>query len=171
MASTGPPPGLLSVGRIAKAHGLKGEVLVSLTTNRHERVALGSTLTLASGRKIVVTASAAHQGRWRVRFDSVPDRTAADALHGAELFAQPIDDPDVLWVHDMIGAQVQLVGGDFVGYVTSVEGSAASDILLLDDGRMIPLVFVVSFGRTNDDAPFVLVVDPPVGLLDENEAV
>lgn len=165
------PVGLLSVGRIAKPHGLKGEVLVSLTTNRLERIAPGSVLHLASGRLLKVTTSAAHQGRWRVRFETVPDRNAADLLHGAELFAEPIDDPDELWVHDMIGAQVALPDGSPVGVVSSVEGNISSDLLLLEDGRMIPLVFVVSHGRATPDAPFVIVVDPPVGLLDDDAAV
>ena len=117
---------LLSVGRIAKPHGLKGEVLVSLTTNRHERMAVGAVVQLATGRILTVESSAAHQGRWRVRFSTVPDRNAADALHGAELFAEAIEDPDALWIHDLIGAEVRLDTGQVVGIVASVEGSAAS---------------------------------------------
>ncbi len=171
MASTGNARRLLSIGRIAKPHGLKGELLVSLTTNRTERMAVGTALQLASGRVLVVESSAAHQGRWRVRFSTVPDRNAAEVLHGAELFAEPIDDPDALWIHDLIGAEVHLHTGEVVGIVASVEGSAASDVLLLDDGRMVPLVFVVSHGRSNDDGRFVVTIDPPVGLLDENDAV
>ena len=165
------PAGLLSVGRIAKPHGLKGELIVALSTNRVERVAVGSVLQLASGRLLKITSSAAHQGRWRVRFETVPDRNAADLLHGAELFAEPIDDPDELWIHELIGAYVTLPDGSPVGMVSSVEGNIASDLLLLDDGRMIPLVFVVSHGRAAPDAPFVIVVDPPVGLLDGDAAV
>ena len=46
------PTGLLSVGRIAKPHGLKGELIVALSTNRVERVDVGSTLWLASGRPL-----------------------------------------------------------------------------------------------------------------------
>ena len=171
----GPNPGnagrLLSVGRIAKPHGLKGEVLVSLTTNRPERMAVGAELQLASGRILTVASSAAHQGRWRVRFSTVPDRRAAEALHGAELFAEAIDDPDALWIHDLIGAEVRLNAGQVVGIVSSVEGSAASDVLVLDDGRMVPLVFVVSHGWPADEGRFVVIIDPPAGLLDENEAV
>lgn len=164
------PVGLLSVGRIAKPHGLKGELLVSLSTNRLERVAVGSVLTLLSGRSLTVVASAAHQGRWRVRFDSVPDRNAADALHGQELFAAPIDDPDALWIHQLIGARVELLDGSLVGTVASVESAGASDLLVLADGRMIPLVFVVRHGATDDGSGdgsgFVVVIDPPVGLLE-----
>jgi 16S rRNA processing protein RimM len=161
--------GLLSVGRIAKPHGLKGELIVVLTTNRTERVAVGSVLQTASGRQLVVSASAPHNDRWRVRFADVPDRTAAEALHGVELFAEPMHDPDALWVHELIGAAVTLPDGTAIGTIAAVESAGSSDLVVLDDGRMIPMVFVVS--NTAGDGGFVAVVDPPPGLLDADEAV
>ncbi len=165
-----PPVGLLSVGRIAKPHGLKGELIVALSTNRVERVAVGSILRLASGRMLTVATSAPHNDRWRVRFTEVPDRTAAEALHGAELFAEPIDDPDALWIHELIGAAVELPDQTPVGRIASVESAGASDLLVLEDGRMIPLAFVV--GKHGSSAEgFRVVVDPPPGLLDDAESV
>lgn len=165
-----PPVGLLSVGRVAKPHGLKGELIVALSTNRVERVAVGAVLALSSGRTLTVSASSPHNDRWRVRFAEVPDRTAAEALHGAELFAEPIDDPDALWVHELIGAEVELPDGNAVGRVSSVESAGASDLLVLDDGRMIPLVFVLRKSGSGADG-FVVVVDPPQGLLNDADAV
>ena len=44
--------------------------------------------------------------RWIVDFDGVASREAAEALHGAVLSAEPVDDPDVLWVHELIGSEV-----------------------------------------------------------------
>ncbi len=164
------PAGLLSVGRIAKPHGLKGELIVALSTNRVERVAVGSVLTLASGRRLTVSSSAAHNDRWRVRFADVPDRTAAEVLHGAELFAEPIEDPEALWIHELIHASVELPDGTSVGSVASVESAGASDLLVLDDGRMIPLVFVVATSGSLADG-FRVVIDPPPGLLDDADAV
>ena len=164
------PTGLLSVGRIAKPHGLKGELIVALSTNRVERVDVGSTLWLASGRPLTVSSSAPHNDRWRVRFTDVPDRTTAEALHGAELFAEPIDDPDALWIHELIGAFVEMPDGSPVGRIASVESAGASDLLVLDDGRMIPLVFVIKkFGSAADG--FGVTIDPPLGLLEDAEAV
>lgn len=164
------PVGLLSVGRVAKAHGLKGELIVALSTNRVERVEVGSVLQTGSGRVLTVATSARHNDRWRVRFREVPDRTAADELHGAELFAEPIDDPDALWVHELIGATVSMRDGSLVGRVASVESAGASDLLVLDDGRMIPLVFVLQKSGSAADG-FEVVVDPPPGLLDDTDAV
>ncbi len=164
------PAGLLSVGRIAKPHGLKGELIVALSTNRVERVAVGSVLQLNSGRALTVTTSAPHSDRWRVRFAEVPDRTAAEALHGAELFAEPIDDPDALWIHELIGASVELADRSPVGRIGAVESAGASDLLVLEDGRMIPLAFVVEKHGSAVEG-FYVVVDPPPGLLDEAESV
>ena len=56
---------LLEVGRIGRAHGIKGDVLVHLTTDRIERVAVGSRL-LARGAWLVVAASSRSGDRWRV---------------------------------------------------------------------------------------------------------
>jgi 16S rRNA processing protein RimM len=162
--------GLLSVGRITKPHGLKGELILVLSTNRTERAAVGTVLTTASGRLLTISFSAAHQDRWRVRFEGVADRNAAELLHGTEVFAAPIDDPDALWIHELIGAAVTLTDGSPVGTVASVESAGASDLLILNDGRMIPLVFVVTHER-DSSGTFVVVVDPPVGLLDDTEAV
>jgi 16S rRNA processing protein RimM len=139
-------------------------VVVFLTSNRTERVAVGSVLNTVKGT-LTVDRSAPFQDRWRVHFVGVNDRNAAETLQGTELFAAPIDDPEALWVHEMIGATVVLVDGTEVGVVREVESNPASDLLILDSGALVPLVFVVSSEKGR------LVIDPPIGLLDESEAI
>jgi 16S rRNA processing protein RimM len=156
--------GLLSVGYITKANGLKGDVVVYLTSNRTERVAVGSVLSSKRG-DLTIDRSAAFQDRWRVHFVGFNDRTAAESLQGTELFAAPLSDPDALWVHEMIGANVVLVDGTHVGVVREVESNPASDLLILDTGALIPLVFVVA------NIPGQLTIDPPIGLLDDSQAI
>lgn len=155
-------PGLLEVGRIAKAHGVRGEVIVDLLTDRTERVRPGSVLVAPSG-PMEIEASRPHQGRWIVRFAGVADRNAAEALRGAVLRAEPLDDPDAMWVHDLIGAEVVDTEGRTYGCVESVEDNPASDLLVLPGGGLVPLVFVVS------QEPGRIVIDPPAGLLDAPE--
>jgi 16S rRNA processing protein RimM len=147
------------VGRIAKPHGVKGEVVVELVTDRLERVAPGSVLT-CKGRALEVVSSRPHQGRHLVTFAGVADRNAAEDLRGAVLSAPPLDDPDVLWVHDMIGATVVDQTGAELGTVAAVEANPASDLLVLDGGGLVPLRFLVS------EEPGRLTVDVPLGLLD-----
>jgi len=151
------------VGRIAKAHGIRGEVLVALTGNRTERVAPGAVLATKSGRQLHVVYATAHQGKWIVAFEGVRTRTEAEALHAEALFAEAIDDPDTLFVHDLIGCTVvDIATGDAVGTVESVESNPASDLLVLDGGGLIPVRFVVEHDRSASR----LVVDMPEGLLD-----
>jgi 16S rRNA processing protein RimM len=154
---------LLEVGRVVKAHGLAGELVVELVTNRQERVAPGSVLD-AGGRQLAVRRSrpfeATGEGRWLVTFHGIGDRAGADALRGAVLKAEPLDDADALWVHTLIGASVVDRAGVALGQVTAVESNPASDLLVLDGGGLIPLVFVV------DQADGVVTVDIPAGLLE-----
>jgi 16S rRNA processing protein RimM len=150
---------LLEVGRIVKPHGIRGEVIVDLTTNRIERVAPGSVLQSSAG-PLEVARSSPHQGRWIVAFVGVVDRNQAEGLRGTPLSAEPIADEDELWVHELIGAEVVDAAGEVHGRVEAVEANPASDLLVLEDGRLVPLTFVVesSEGR--------VVVDVPPGLLD-----
>jgi 16S rRNA processing protein RimM len=154
---------LLEVGRIARAHGIRGEVVVSLTTDRLERVARGSVLTGPDGRAYEVVASRPHQGHHIVAFAGVPDRNAAEALRGTVLHAEAIDDPGAVWVHDVVGATVVDLAGTAHGEVVALEANPASDLLVLDSGALVPLTFLVD--RRAGDPP-TLVVDPPDGLFE-----
>ena len=159
-----PGPGdRLVVGRIGRAHGLHGEVAVTFSSNRPERTAPGAVL-YAGERELVVDAARPHQGRMLVRFAGVEDRTAAERLLGVELTADPLAgdadvlDDDELWVHEVVGAEVVDRAGAPVGRVTAVEANPAHDLLVLDGGVLVPMVFVV------EQRDGVLVIDPPDGL-------
>jgi 16S rRNA processing protein RimM len=152
---------MLAVGRIVKPHGLRGDVIISLTTNREERVAAGSTLFDGDGTEVVVVRSSPHQGRFIVTLEGVNSIEAADRLRDTELFAAPIDDPSELWVHQLVGARAVDTSGSELGRVEEVQANPASDLLVLDTGVLIPLRFVV------DLEPGVQVtVEVPDGLLD-----
>lgn len=154
---------LLEVGKIDKPHGVRGDVVVSLTTNRDERVAPGTVLTLKDGSTLTVASSRPHQHRWIVRFDQVSTRAGADMLHGARLYAEPLDDPDALWVHELIDATVvDAETGREIGRVAAVEENPASDLLVLDTGHLIPLRFVVD----RDVGTGRVSVELPAGLLE-----
>ena len=151
---------LLEVGRITKAHGIRGEVVVVLTTDRTERLAVGAVLQTVTRGPLTVDASRPHQQSWIVSFAGVHTRNDAEALHGTVLLAAPIEDEGTVWVHELIGARVATVGGDDLGTVRAVEDNPAADLLVLESGVLIPMTFVVS-----TDAG-VVTVDLPEGLLD-----
>jgi len=153
---------LLEVGRIDKAQGLRGEVVVTLTTTETSRIDPGSEL-LADDRLLVVAESRRHQHRWVVRFEGVTSREGAQALARAVLRAEaPVDtEPDDLWVHELIGSIVVEPDGTERGVVEAVQDNPASDLLVLDSGALVPLRFLV--GRDDTGR---LVVDVPTGLFD-----
>lgn len=156
---TVPYDDLLVVGHIRKAHGLKGEVVVRLSTNRTERVEPGSTLYSAE-RTLVVRSARPKDGDFLVTFDGVGRREDAELLRGTELRAEEIDDPDELWVHELIGLDLIDQEGAVHGAVIEVQVNPASDLLVLDSGALVPVVFVVGLG---DDG---VHVDVPDGLFD-----
>ncbi len=152
---------MLEVGRIVKAHGIRGEVIVDLISNRPDlRLAPESVLASDRGELEVLTATP-HQGRWIVAFRGVEDRNAAETYRNVVLSAEPIEgDDDTLWVHELIGAEVVDLAGRSYGPVAAVEANPASDLLVLSDDRLVPLVFVTV------KLPGRVVIDPPAGLLD-----
>jgi 16S rRNA processing protein RimM len=159
-------PDLLEIGRIGKAHGLAGQVLVRLTTNVDDRLVPGTVVTLdrAGGRELTVEAARPHHERWIVTFAGVATREDAEALGGTLILAEPIDgddDPDALWIHELIGSEVVDVAGTSHGRVATVLDNPASDLLELESGRLVPLNFVVEHGAGR------IVVDVPPGLLDD----
>ena len=163
---------MLELGRIGKAHGLAGEVVVTLVTDRTaERMAPGSVLhvgrTAENSEPFTVAAARPHRDKWLVHFDGVEGREQADGLRGALLFANPLSsddllDDDVIFVHELIGKRVVDQRGVDHGEVLSVVDNPASDLLELSGDRLVPL----SFYQSHDDQ--VIHVDVPAGLLDDD---
>ena len=151
----------LEVGRVAKAHGLRGEVVVVPITNQPDRFLPGAQV-WCDDQPMVIETSRPHQGAHLVRFAGVTDRNGADRLRGASVTAEPTGPaaPGELWVHELIGAEVRDRAGAVLGRVVAVEANPAHDLLVLDRGPLIPMVFVV------EQDPEVVVVELPEGLLD-----
>ena len=150
---------LLEVGTVAKAHGTAGEVVVRLITNQTERLDRGSSLMSDLG-ELVVSKSRQHYDKWLVQFHGVENRTQAEELRGLTLRAEPLDIPDALWVHELIGSVVKEVSGVERGTVKTVVANPASDLLELDTGHLVPLTFVIEFTEG------IILVDVPDGLFE-----
>jgi 16S rRNA processing protein RimM len=153
-------PSLLEVGRIAKPHGLSGEVVVDLVTDRTERLDPGTVLSTSSGFELVVETSQPFVRRWIVTFAGITDREGAERIRGLRLLAPPLDDPDALWVDELVGSAVVDTAGRHLGEVVAIVANPASDLLELEGGGLVPLVFVV------ERHPRRVVVDIPDGLLE-----
>jgi len=171
----------LVVGRVAKSHGIKGEIVVEVRTDEPEdRFAVGAVLRGHKPREQTVStytveAARDHSGRLLLRLEGVSDRTAADALRGtlfvidsAEL--EPSDDPDEFYDHELEGLSVRLADGTEVGTVIEVLHSAAGELLSVrragDQSGELLVPFVAAIVTSVSVADGVVEIDPPEGLLD-----
>ncbi|MEV5717489.1 ribosome maturation factor RimM [Amycolatopsis mediterranei] len=166
------------VGRIAKAHGIRGELAVDVRTDSPEqRFKIGAAVTTqlrdGSKRELTIAAAREHSGRLLVRFEEVPTRDVAETLRGALLLADtatlpPTEDPDEFYDHELAGLRAELTDGTVVGKVVEIVHSAAGELLELDvEGREVLVPFVRAIVPTVDIAGGRVVLDPPEGLLDE----
>lgn len=167
------------VGRIGRAHGIKGEVAVEPRTDEPDRrFAVGSTLIgRAPGgggisRDFTVAGKRWHSGRLLLRFEGVDDRTAAEAVRGTvlEVAVDPgelPEDPDEFYDHQLVGLRVQDPAGADLGVVGEVLHGGAQDLLRLDlpDGRRVLFPFVAALVPEVDVHGGFLVVDDRPGLL------
>lgn len=161
----------LTVARIGRAHGLKGEVALELRTDDPEaRLTVGAeleTVPVEAG-PLTVTATRSANGRWFASFAQVPDRTAAEALRGTELVAQPREEEDDAWYpHELAGLRAELEDGTVVGEVQGLEHLPAQDVLVLREtgGERTLVPFVRAIVPVVDVAAGRVVLTPPGGLL------
>ncbi|MDH3300295.1 MAG: ribosome maturation factor RimM [Acidimicrobiia bacterium] len=158
----------LEVGRIGKAHGLRGEVVVTWITNLiDDRTRPGSRFRATGGPILgedwlTIATSRPHQNRWLVRFEGVDDRTTADRLRGITLEAEPIDTEGEVFVHELVDKILVDQHGTVHGPVVALIANPASDLLELGDGRLVPLAFY----QSHDDER--VQVEVPAGLLDDD---
>lgn len=167
------------VATIGRAHGLRGEVGLNLRTDQpEERLEPGTVLDVDGGDgppTVTVATTRIQQGRWYVSFEEVSDRTAAEALRGADL-SLPVDaeaesdaDPDAWYPAQLTGLTVQHVDGRDLGVVTGVEHYPAQDLLTVrtpDRGR-VQLPLVAQLVPEVDLEAGVVRADPPGGLFEQ----
>jgi len=165
-------PDRLVVGRIVKAHGIRGEVGVDVLSDAPERFAPGSRVGAGDPpRRLTVQSVRDHQGRLLVKFAEVPDRTAAEAIRGLVLSidaaeARPL--PEGSWYpHQLEDLDVVDEQGARLGRWVRAEESPAHDVWVVDvDGRevLIPAIADLIVGVELDARR--IVVRPMPGLFD-----
>ena len=172
------PVPMVVVGRVARAHGRRGEVVVDPETDFPEaRFQVGSTIfTLAEGRTIerCVTSARFHRGRAVLGFEGVGTIDEADQLAGAELHVPestltPLPQ-DTFYVHDLVGCDVRTLDGAPVGTVREIQRAAGVSRLIVGAaGGDIDVPLVDAICVRIDTASRSIVIDPPGGLLELNQ--
>ncbi|GLY54082.1 ribosome maturation factor RimM [Lentzea sp. NBRC 102530] len=165
------------VGRVAKAHGITGELAVDVRTDSPElRFAVGKTMQAklrdGTSRSLTVSAARPHAGRLLVRFEEVVTRDVAEALRGTLLLGStddlpPTGDPDEFYDHELEGLAAELVDGTRIGTVKEILHGPGGELLVVirDKGEAL-IPFVREIVPTVDVRGGRVVIDPPEGLLD-----
>jgi 16S rRNA processing protein RimM len=170
----------VTVGRIGRAHGIKGEVGIDVRTDEPDRrFADGATVVTDAkvSRTLTIASSRWHSGKLLVKFAEVPDRTAAEQLRNLVIQSE-IDederpeDPEEYYDRDLIGLAVRTTDGAEVGEVTDIVHLPAQDLLEIrrTAGNLVLVPMVEELVPEIDiDKRYVVVADRP-GLLDPEGA-
>ena len=182
------PPELVIVGRVRKAHGIRGDLVVEPITDSPDAV-------FAPGRRVIAGTSSGEPAKHRgpaelhvasaipfkggfiVHFDEIADRTIAETWRDRYLLV-PADEleplgEDEVYVHELPGMRVELESGEYVGTVVVTYELPQGLALEVDrtggaggtqNTVLIPYDRVVT--RVDRDAR-IIAIDPPVGLLEE----
>ena len=156
----------IEIGRIARAHGIRGEVVIVCHDAESELLAALPAVWIGGAERRIVGARNTQRG-WLVQLEAVATRNDAEALRGQAVEVDraglELGDDDVL-LDDLVGCRVQLRDGTPWGTIAAVE-SGMQDRLVIDDGgieRQLPLVD--EFVTAIDLEAGVVTVDPPDGL-------
>lgn len=168
---------MITVGRIVRPQGNKGEVVVAPETDfADERFCPGASvwrLDAGTPARIAVTSSRPHNGRWVVGLAGVGSIDAAEALRGLELRI-PADalrqlGPREYYVHELASCRVETADGRELGRVDRVDFGSGTPVLVVTSARgevFVPLAEDIC--RRIDLAAGLIVIDPPEGLLELN---
>lgn len=161
------------VGRVGRAHGIRGDVVIDVHTDEPDRrFAPGTGFATRRGH-LTIAATHWHGTRLLASFAGVTDRAAAQMLGGVELRIdvpqdEHPDDPAEFYDHQLVGLSAETVSGELIGPVTDMLHLPSQDVLVVDhEGHEILIPFVTELVPTVDlPGARVLVVDQP-GLLSE----
>lgn len=165
----------LVIGRIARAHGINGEVSVEVRTDVADlRFAPGARIETEPPRSepLTVARSRWHSGRLLVVFDGIADRTMAESLRGTLLTVDsstsPASGDDEFWDHDLVGLDAMSVDGETLGVVEDVVHPPGAPLLVVrrPDGTEALVPFAAEIVPTVDLAARRVVIDPPEGLFE-----
>jgi 16S rRNA processing protein RimM len=139
------------VGKITKAHGLKGELTVLPLSDNPDRFVAGNVVYLQDGRALTIRQVRANGARLLLTFAGIADREAAEALGGSLLVVPETDLPDLpegtYWPHQLEGCEVVTRGGRSLGVITEVVANPANDIWIATgaDGEetLVPAIMQV----------------------------
>lgn len=170
--------GQIAVGKVAKAHGIKGEIKVYPFSGRPEDFRGYKLLTLIEPERGLSRSYAVEQCRplgnlVLLQLAGLSERSTAEGLRGWEVRIArellPPPGPGIFYWHELVGLPVLTDAGQVLGQVSSLLTTPAHDILVITGGGgeyLIPAVSECVAGLAADGK--ALIVTPPPGLLEMN---
>lgn len=162
----------VTVARIGRAHGLKGEVTVELRTDiPEERLKPGATLETEPdvAGPLTIVATRTQSDRWYLRIEDIDSREAAESLRGVELVVESDEDEEegAWYVHELVALRAERPDGTLVGQVVDLMDMPAQDLLIVREpsGHRAMIPFVEEFVPEVDVEGGRVIVTPPYGLL------
>lgn len=168
------------IATVGKAHALRGEVSLILATDQPaERLVPGTVFTTSDAGHLTLVAVRQHGASWLAAFGEISDRSAAEQIRGLRLSlevdpaAERADDPDSWYPSELTGLVAVTVSGDELGTVTDLETHPAQDLLVVavPGGARVRIPFVEAFVPEVDVDGGRIVLDPPGGLFDPENAI
>ena len=131
------PEPTVVVGKVTRAHGVRGEVSVLVLSEVPDRFADGATVWLEDGHPLVVDSSRENRGRLLIRFREIRDRATAEALRGSFLAVPESALPKLpegsWWPHQLEGSEVLTEEGRSLGTLVEVVLNPANDLWVTRD--------------------------------------
>jgi 16S rRNA processing protein RimM len=162
------PEPTVVVGKVTKAHGLRGEVTVLVLSDNPDRFVDGSVVYLEDGKQLIVSSTRHNGARLLVNFEGITDRASADRLRGRMLVVPrsmlPALPPGEYWPHQLEGCEVVTESGRSLGAIKDVIPNPANDLWVsVDDEGVEYLVPAIRELVVEVDLPSmrVLVRDVP----------
>lgn len=144
-AATDRKRGVVCVGEIAGAFGVRGEVRLKSYCERPEAIADYSPLASGDGREFRLASARPAARGVAARIEGIGTREEAQALKGIMLYAQRSrfaeTEDDEFYQADLIGAAAYGLSGKLIGTVSAVHCHGAGDILEIEDAdgtRLVP---------------------------------
>ena len=171
-----PKDGLVCVGLIGSARGLKGDLRVkSFTANAKDIAAYGALTDETGERTFELKLTGKHKDQLVVRIKGIDDRNAAEALNGQQLFAArdqlPKTEEDEFYFSDLVGLDAELIDGSPFGQVVEAEdfgGGPFIEVKAPGHGSVLVPFTKAAVPHVDLEANKV-VIDPPEGLLEPGD--
>lgn len=169
-----PTRDFLLLGKVAKAHGMQGEVKIFPYSGQPENICTYKELVLVDGNGNLATPQTVLncriQGKVAItRLSSINDRDKAEEIEGmgvllARRQLPELDENEFYW-HQYVGKIVKTMAGEIIGKIETIFPGGAQDIMVIKSGTkeiLVPILKNIIVKERKEE----IVIDPPPGLVE-----